>query len=279
MAIQLFPSLWFNQNAKEAANFHCSIFSNARILNDTPMVVMFEIEGRKIMGLNGGPQFKINQSISLFVCCTSTDETNRIWNKLIDGGKAIMPLDKYPWSERYGWVVDKFGMTWQIMLDEQQLHGAKIIPCLLFVGGQCGHALQAMQQYTSIFADSQIHHKEYYKAGGPLPEGHLMFGRFSLGENMFVAMDGPGEHGFQFDEGVSLVVSCDTQDEIDYYWNKLTEGGREVQCGWLRDAYGVCWQVVPTIIAKLMNDPDKGARVIAAITNMKKLDLEMMMNA
>jgi predicted 3-demethylubiquinone-9 3-methyltransferase (glyoxalase superfamily) len=279
MPVQPFTCLWFNHNAKEAADFYCSIFNNSCILHDSPMVVNFEIEGRKIMGLNGGPHFKINPSISLFVCCINVAETDRIWNSLMDGGHAIMQLDKYAWSERYGWVEDKYGMTWQIMLDEQQLHGAKIIPSFLFVNEPCGRAQQAITHYCSIFADSQVHHTEYYKAGGPLPEGHLMFGRFSLGQAMFVAMDGPGEHGFQFNEGVSLVVQCDTQDEIDYYWNKLTEGGSEVQCGWLRDAYGVSWQVVPTIIGQLMNDPEKSKRVMAAVMTMKKLDIEAMMNA
>jgi len=279
MAIQLFPCLWYNQNAKEAAEFYCSIFDNTRILEDNPMVVTFEIEGRKIMGLNGGPHFKINPSISLFVCCTSIEETDRIWNRLMDGGHAMMELDNYPWSERYGWVVDKFGMTWQLMLDAAQAHGAKIIPSFLFVGEQCGRAQQAIAQYTSIFANSQVHHQEYYKAGGPLPEGHLMFGRFSLGDTMFIAMDGPGEHGFQFNEGVSLVISCDTQEEIDYYWNKLTEGGKEVQCGWLKDAYGVSWQVVPTMLGQLMNDPEKRERVIATFMKMKKLDIAALMEA
>jgi predicted 3-demethylubiquinone-9 3-methyltransferase (glyoxalase superfamily) len=279
MAIQLFPCLWCNNNATEMADFYCTIFDNARILQDSGMVVHFEIEGRKLMGLNGGPQYKINPSISLFVCCIDIDETDRIWNKLMDGGHAMMPLDKYPWSERYGWVVDKFGMTWQIMLDAQQEHGAKIIPCFLFVNEQCGRALQAMEQYTSIFADSHIHHKEYYKAGGPLPEGHLMFGRFSLGDAMFIAMDGPGEHGFQFNEGVSLVINCDTQQEIDHYWNALTEGGKEAPCGWLQDAYGVSWQVVPAMLGQLMKDPVKSQRVIAAFMKMKKMDIAALMEA
>jgi predicted 3-demethylubiquinone-9 3-methyltransferase (glyoxalase superfamily) len=269
----IYPCLWFDNRAKEAATFYCSIFKNAKITSENPMVTKFELEGKPFMGLNGGPVFKINPSISLFVSCPTNEEIESTYQKLIEGGSAMMPLGKYPWSEKYGWVVDKFGMTWQLMLGEAPAGVPKIIPCFLFVGEQCGKAKQAIEHYTSIFPDSKIHTLHSYKAGGAQPEGNLEFGHFSLNNYLFAAMDGTGEHNFKFNEGVSIVVECETQDEIDNYWNKLTEGGKEVQCGWLTDKFGVSWQIVPSILATLMNDPAKAGKVMAAFMKMKKFDI------
>src|SRR5512133_1573457 len=112
----IYPCLWFDGNAKEAAEFYCSVFRNSKILDEIPLVVNFELNGKHIMGLNGGPMFKFNPSISLFVYCESHDETNSVWDKLIQGGTELIPIDKYPWSERYGWLQDKFGFTWQISI-------------------------------------------------------------------------------------------------------------------------------------------------------------------
>ena len=136
----IYPCLWFDGQAKTAAEFYCSVFKNSKIIADTPMVVTFELNGVKFMGLNGGPHFKFN-------------------------------------------------------------------------------------------------------------------------------------------EAVSFVVDCKTQDEIDYYWDKLTDGGEESRCGWLKDKYGVSWQIVPTIISELMSDPAKAQRVTQAFMQMKKLDIEKLINA
>ena len=138
---QIYPCLWFDGNAKEAADFYCSVFKDFKLLEENPMVVFFEINGYKVMALNGGPMFKFN-------------------------------------------------------------------------------------------------------------------------------------------EAVSLVVTCETQEEIDYYWEKLTaDGGRESMCGWLKDKFGFSWQIVPTIIGKLMSDPEKSKRVMQAIMGMKKLDIAMLEQA
>ena len=148
------PCLWFDGNAKDAADFYCSIFNNSKLTVNTPMVVNFEIEGIKLMGLNGGPMFTINPSISLFVTCETDDEIETLWQKLSNGGRAMMSLQKYPWSEKYGWLKDKFGMTWQLMLGQLPLGGQKIVSSLLFVGAQYGKAQVAINHYTSIFKNS-----------------------------------------------------------------------------------------------------------------------------
>lgn len=275
----IFPCLWFDGRAKEAADFYCSVFSNSKVTTDTPMVVQFEIEGKKLMGLNGGPMFTINPSISLFVTCQTNEEIDRIYHKLIEGGHALMPLDKYPWSEKYAWVADTFGMTWQLMLGTLPEGAQKIVASFLFVGELCGKAQDAMRHYTSIFPNSAIYHTEIYKAGEEQPEGNLKFGHFALNNEMFAAMDGTGNHNFTFNEGVSLMVECETQEEIDSYWTKLTEGGKESQCGWLKDKFGVSWQIVPKVLGKLMTDPSRAQRVMAKVMEMKKLDIETLTKA
>ncbi len=275
----IFPCLWFDGNAKEAANFYCTVFSNSKVTADTPMVVQFEIEGKKLMGLNGGPGFTINPSISLFITSRTNEEIEHIYNKLLEGGSAMMPLNTYPWSEKYAWVVDKFGMTWQLMLGTLPEGAQKIAASFLFAGEQYGKAQDAMKHYTSIFPNSAIYHLETYKANEAQPEGSLKFGHFALDGEMFAAMDGPGDHNFKFNEGVSLMAECDTQEDIDTYWTKLTEGGEESRCGWLKDKFGVSWQIVPKVLSSLMKDPAKAQRVMAEVMKMKKLDIQTLANA
>jgi len=279
MTNQIHPCLWFDGKAKEAAELYCSVIKNSKITTDTPMVVMFELNGKKIMGLNGGPMFKINPSISLFILADTIDETNEIWNKLEkDSMKVLMPIDKYPWSERYGWLQDKFGMTWQIMVADSGDAGLKITPSMLFTGKQFGRAEEAVKFYSSVFNNSSTDVMLLYPEGDA-NAGKVMFSEFKLNKYPIIAMDGPGEHEYSFNEGVSFAVNCDTQEEIDHYWNKLTEGGEESMCGWLKDKFGVSWQIVPAMIGKLMADPEKGKRVMQEILKMKKLDIKTLENA
>jgi predicted 3-demethylubiquinone-9 3-methyltransferase (glyoxalase superfamily) len=281
MTHNIYPCLWFDGSAKEAATFYASVFNNSKITTDNGMVVMFEIKGKKIMGLNGGPMFSINPSISFFVTCDSIDEIDNIWSKLLDGGTVMMPLDKYPWGEKYGFVKDKFGMTWQLIFTSTPIDNQKIMMSMLFVGEQFGKAEGAIKYYTSIFPDSSIISAKIIEQGRPLPAvvGTLEFGQFNLGNEKFVAMDGYGDHKFQFNEGLSFVVECDTQQEIDNYWNTLTQGGSESMCGWLKDKYGVSWQIIPSILSKLMSDAEKAPRVMQAFMKMKKFDIEILLNA
>lgn len=268
------PCIWFDGNAKEAATFYCSIFSDSKITVDTPMVVNFEIYGKKVMGLNGGPMFKVNPSISFFVTCKNEDQTNEIYNRLAEGGTPLMAIGKYDWSERYGWIKDKYGLTWQIMLGTEE----KICPSLLFTADKFGKAEEAIHFYTGVFDNSSIDIMQHYPAETPFA-GKLLFSESKLNQYNLIAMDGPGDHAYTFNEAVSFVVECNTQDEIDYYWNKLTEGGAESMCGWLKDKFGISWQIIPAVIGQLMSNPEKGGRVMQEILKMKKLNLEILMNA
>jgi predicted 3-demethylubiquinone-9 3-methyltransferase (glyoxalase superfamily) len=242
------------------------------------MVVTFELNGSKFMGLNGGPMFKFTPSISLFITCESVNDTDEIWNKLIDGGKALMAIDKYPWSERYGWLQDKFGLTWQISVAASDGAKLKITPSILFTGNQFGKAEEAIHFYSSVFSNSSTDVLIHYPSEDQ-NAGKVMYSEFKLNNYDLIAMDGPGVHEFTFNEAVSFVVDCKSQEEIDYYWAKLTKGGQESMCGWLIDKFGVSWQIVPEIIAELMSDSGKAERVINAFMNMRKLDIETLINA
>lgn len=280
MTNNLHPCLWFDGNAKEAAMFYCQLFNNSKLTVDTPMVVNFELEGQKFMGLNGGPQFKFNPSVSLFVISESDDEINEWWKQLSAGGFVMMPLDKYDWSEKYGFLQDRFGLAWQIMKGKYSDVNQKITPSLLFTGGQYGHAEKAVKFYTDIFPKSSINGILLYQEVETQVAGKVKHAQFVLNEKVFMAMDGPGDHQFQFNESISFVVECQTQDEIDFYWNKLTEdGGQESRCGWLKDQFGVSWQIIPAILGKLMSDPERGARVMQALLQMNKLDIKKLETA
>jgi predicted 3-demethylubiquinone-9 3-methyltransferase (glyoxalase superfamily) len=190
-----------------------------------------------------------------------------------------MPLGKYPWSEKYGWLQDKFGLSWQLMKRQDIEPVQKIAPLFLFVGDQYGRGEEAIKHYTSIFKNSIIGNINLYTANEPQPEGKLKHGQFEINNTSFMAMDGTGVHDFQFNEAVSFVVDCDSQEEIDYYWEKLTEGGKEVQCGWVKDKFGVSWQIVPTILGMLMTDKEKAPRVMQAFMKMKKFNIEELVKA
>jgi predicted 3-demethylubiquinone-9 3-methyltransferase (glyoxalase superfamily) len=274
------PCIWFNGNAKAAAGFYCSLFPGSKITADTPMVVNFELSGQKFMGLNGGPMFKPNASISFTVICETDEGTNELWKPLSADGMIMMPLDKYEWSERYGFVQDRFGVCWQIMKGKYSDVNQRITSTLLFVGNSFGKAASAVKFYTQVFPQSSIDGILLYAKEEGEAAGAVKHSQFILDKKVFMAMDGAGNHPFAFNEGISFVVDCDTQDEIDYYWNKLTaEGGQESQCGWLKDKFGVSWQIVPTILGKLMTDPERAPRVMQVFMKMKKFDIEALINA
>jgi predicted 3-demethylubiquinone-9 3-methyltransferase (glyoxalase superfamily) len=280
------PCIWFDGNAKEAATFYCAVFSkasvgsNSTITTDTPMVVNFELWGQKFMGLNGGPMFKINPSISMFVNCKTTAQVDEIYNRLAEGGEPLMAVGKYDWSERYGWIKDKYGLTWQIMLDTEE----KICPALLFTGEKFGKAEAAVRFYTSVFSEGPVGENsgvdvlQHWSDETPYA-GKVLFSESKLNGYNMIAMDGPGEHAFDFNEAISFVVECKDQQEIDYYWNTFTERGQENMCGWLKDEFSISWQIIPASLGKIMTDPERGNRAMQELMKMKKLDIAKLENA
>jgi predicted 3-demethylubiquinone-9 3-methyltransferase (glyoxalase superfamily) len=289
---KIIPHLWYDKEALEAAEFYASIFPDSKITNvttlpDTPSgdshVVSFEIWGQKFMSISAGPYFKLNPSLSFFVNFDPSREKdaeaklNEVWSKLAEGGQALMPLDKYPFSERYGWIQDKYGLSWQLILTNPEgEERPAIVPSLLFVGDKCGKAEEAIQFYLSVFNNSKQGRIARYPGGmEPDKEGTIMFSDFMLEHQWFAAMESAHEHNFGFNEAVSLMVYCDTQEEIDYYWDKLSAVPEAEQCGWLKDSYGVSWQIVPREMDEMMSrsTPEQLARVTKAFLQMKKFDL------
>lgn len=231
------------------------------------------------MGLNNDPMYTPNPTISFFVTCETADEIEHAWKSLTDGGSVLMPLDRYPWSEKYGWLQDRFGVSWQVVHGKVADVGRKFAPALMFTGDQAGRAEEAIRHYASVFEPSSIGAIARYGPGEHDKEGTIKHARFRLGEQVLVAMDSSLPHAFSFSEGVSLVVTCPSQREIDHYWSRLTEGGQESMCGWLEDRFGVSWQVVPAILGELMGDPARAPRVMEALMKLKKLDVEKLSRA
>jgi predicted 3-demethylubiquinone-9 3-methyltransferase (glyoxalase superfamily) len=276
---QIYPCLWFDKNGREAAELYCSAFKNTSIKSDNQLVVMMDFAGQRIMFLNGGPLFKINPSISFFVICDTVGELDSAWEKLIDGGKVMMPLDKYIWSSRYGWVQDRFGVNWQLSFSEPPLAKQRITPSIMFTERNNGKAEEAINFYTSLFKDSDIVMISRYGKGDNDIEGNVNHAQFRLNGGLFMAMESSMMHKFFFNEGFSFVVECDDQKEIDFFWEKLTEGGEESQCGWLKDRYGISWQIIPSILNQLMSDPAKSERVMNAFLKMRKFDIQKLIDA
>ena len=265
---QLYPCLWFDGSILEATDFYCSLFSNSKKHAQNNIITKFEIEGTTLKLLNGGALFKVNPSVSFFVKCESKNEIDKLWNGFLEGGKVMMNLDKYPWSEYYGWIEDKFGVSWQLVLRTLLPGEQKIVPSMSFTNQVFGQAEEAMNWYTQIFKASKILLTDYYNEGPFV--GKLKFGSFQLNNEQFRAMDSPGNHAFEFNEGVSFVVECNNQEEVDYYWDQLSDGGFEGQCGWLKDKFGVSWQIIPIELNKLMSDPITANKARSAFMKMKK---------
>jgi len=282
MKNEIFPCLWFNSSIKEAANYYRSVFLGATSKEQNPYVVSLKLEGEKFILLNGagGPEFTFNPTVSFFVLCETKDEIEQLWQSLTESGKVLMPLDKYPWSEMYGWCADKNKLNWQLMLGKSSdVNGQKIVPSLMFTGDQVGKAEEAINFYTSVFDDSKIQGISRYEEGEGDVVGYIKHAQFNLGDYVMMAMDSSAEHNASFNESISFVVECNTQKEIDYYWNKLTAGGEESMCGWLKDKYGVSWQVTPAVLPKLLADPSKAEKVTKVFMKMRKFDIEELVNA
>src|SRR5205823_14984586 len=154
---------------------------------------------------------------------------------------------------------------WQVMFVGNRETKQRIIPTLMFVGAQCGKAEEAINFYGSVFHNAKVGNiLRYGKAEQPEREGTLKHASFRLEGQEFAAMDSAREHKFTFNEAVSLIVHCENQQEIDYYWEKLSADPKAEACGWLKDKYGVSWQVVPTAMEKMLQEKDE--RKLALLT-------------
>ncbi|MDD5037703.1 MAG: VOC family protein [Dehalococcoidales bacterium] len=279
------PHLWYDKEAREAAELYTSIFGDSIIkdvstLHNTPSgsvdIVIIELLGQEFTLLSAGPLFKFNPSISFLVACKTKDEVEALWSKLSEKGSALMELGEYPFSEKYGWLQDRYGLSWQIMFMGDRKITQKIIPTIMFAGEQYEKAEAAINFYASIFHTAKVGDiLRYGKDEKPDKEGAIKHAAFTLEGQEFAAMDSARVHNFSFNEAISFIVHCDTQREIDYYWGNLSADPKAEQCGWLKDKYGLSWQIVPAIMDKMLKDKDqkKVARVTEVFLNMKKFDI------
>jgi predicted 3-demethylubiquinone-9 3-methyltransferase (glyoxalase superfamily) len=285
------PHLWYDKEAVEAAELYCSVLPDSKVTNvstlhDTPSgdtdIVSFQLCGQEFQSISAGPLFKFNPSISFLISCNSREEVDDFWNKLADGGKALMPLDSYPFSERYGWTEDRYGLSWQIMHAGDRGVSQRITPTLMYVGDVAGKAEEAVNFYASVFPNSKVGDIDRYGKGEePDKEGTIRHAEFSLNGYQVAAMDSAREHNFGFNEAISIMVYCEDQKEIDIYWDALTAVPESEQCGWLKDKFGVSWQIVPTSLDEMMTSgtQEQIDRVTQAFLPMKKFDLAELQKA
>lgn len=279
--------LWFDNQAEEAAKFYTTVFDHAEIKRrsyygesaskvaqrpvGSLLTVTTQIEDLEVEGLNGGPIFKFNPTFSFFVSCTSEAEITEKWKKLSAGGEVRMGLDKYPWAERYGWTTDKYGVEWQLI---QAPSKQKVAPSFLFVDELFRKGEEALNFYLSLFPNSKIE-----SISRDPSTNSIAHCDFTLNGQGFALMEGSGQHGHKFNNAFSLMVNCDNQKEIDALWAKLSDGGTIEECGWLKDKYGVSWQIVPAKLAEVMIDPVKSEKAFSEILKMKKLEISQIEKA
>ena len=241
------------------------------------------------MGISAGTAFKINPSVSFMLNFDpSKDKDARtnldaLWAKLSNGGTPRMPLDTYPFSERYGWIEDKYGVNWQLILTKPEGDPRPfIMPSLMFTGDKTGQAGEAIDFYVSVFKNSRRGMTAMYPEGtAPEKAAKIMFADFMLEGQWFAAMDSGHMHAFGFNEAVSLLVRCKDQKEIDDYWSRLSAVPEAEQCGWLKDKFGLSWQISPVAMHEILQSGDekKISLAIASFLKMKKFDLAALKQA
>jgi predicted 3-demethylubiquinone-9 3-methyltransferase (glyoxalase superfamily) len=285
------PFLWFDKEAKEAAKFYTSIFKNSRIkntatLHDTPSgtvdLLTIDLLGHEFRLMNAGPLFKFTPAVSFLVACETKEEVDTLWKEFSKGGSALMELGEYPFSERYGRTQDRYGLSWQVMFMGDREIDQKIVPTLMFVGERCGKAEEAINFYASVFHNAKVGHiVRYGKNEEPDKAGTIRHAGVALEGQSFAVMDSARAHNFTFSEAISFMVRCTTQEEIDYFWPKLSVDPNAEQCGWLKDKFGVSWQIVPAVLDEMLQDKNETrvGRVTEAFLKMKKFDIAKLKEA
>ena len=272
-------AIWCDGTADEAAQFYADVFRDASIAEQAPgIAATVSIHGFRLSLINGGNQYAPNPSIS---CILNFDPLlfggeeqartylDELYKRLSTGG-VLMELGEYPFSPRYAWVRDRFGMTWQLMLTDPDGDPRPfVIPSFMFGGTNHAHAEEATDAWITLFDNSRRGALYRYEEGGPLDAGTVMFTDFTLRGTWMAATDSGAFHDFTFTPGVSIIVSCRDQEEIDRYWAGLSAVPEVERCGWCIDRWGVSWQVVPHNIAELMAN----AATRDKILHMGKIDL------
>ena len=279
MAQLITPAIWCDAAADEAARFYADVFREGSVVEQTPgLAATVSIHGFRLSLMSGDDQDAPNPSISCILnfdplLFGSEEQARAYLDELyerLSGGGVLMELGEYPFSPRYAWVRDRFGMTWQLMLTDPAGEPRPfILPSFMFGGTNHANAEEATEAWIALFDDAHRGALRRYEEGGPMEAGTVMFTDFTLRGTWMAAMDSGAFHDFTFTPGVSMIVSCRDQEEIDRYWTGLSAVPEAERCGWCVDRWGVSWQVVPDNIAELMAD----AATREKILQMGKIDL------
>ncbi|MDO0952133.1 VOC family protein [Mammaliicoccus sciuri] len=289
---RIVPYLWFDNKAQEAVDYYMQTFPESEIISDVTFTdapsgdaiqLTFNIFGYKFMAINAGPYFTKNPSISFTVLFNQSEAAllDKVWTALAHNGKIMMELDTYDFSEKYGWLEDQFGVSWQLLITDQPFDN-RIRPSFMFINDNVGRAEEAINYYTSVFKNSGDISKFYYPEGmDPDKPDTLAHAEFKLEDQYFVALDSAHKHEFNLNEGISLMLFLEDQQEIDYYWDKLSAVPEAEQCGWVKDQFGVSWQIVPKIMDQMAEEgtPEQISNVTKAFLKMKKFDVETLIKA
>ncbi|SFT73240.1 Glyoxalase superfamily enzyme, possibly 3-demethylubiquinone-9 3-methyltransferase [Lishizhenia tianjinensis] len=267
--------IWLDNSASEAASFYAQVLHNVQILSESPFLTGIDIDGTRVTLMNGGPSYRPSPAVSFYYLIEEEKDFNQVYTALMQEGKVYLPLDQYPWAEKYAWVEDKFGVSWQLALGEISLVNQRVSPFLTFTGANFGRGEEALSLYAELFSDYQSGGVlKYPEAMGADYSGKIQHTQFSINGTVLMLSENPQQHTWQFTEGNSFMLLCDSQEEIDSFWSKLSEGGEEGRCGWLKDKFGISWQIIPSVLGSLMQDQSRIEAVSKAFMAMKKIDIE-----
>ncbi len=287
------PFLWFEKDIQAITDYYSSIFPNITSsdeheINNTPsgsvQTKTIYIYGVRFDLMTAGPYLPYNPTVSFIINTESVNEAEKLWNKITLEGKILMPLGTYDFAAIYGWAQDKYGVSWQVMFRTGEQSQQKITSTLMFCGDVCGRAEEAMNFYVNIFKNSHTDYCEKYDGTEPFNDirAKTKHAGFTLDGSAFSVLDSGMISPLTFDQSVSFVVNCADQAEVDYYYSELIkDGGKEVECGWVSDKFGVPWQVVPTRMLTMLSTgtPDQIKRVTESFMQMKKFDIQTLENA
>jgi predicted 3-demethylubiquinone-9 3-methyltransferase (glyoxalase superfamily) len=273
MPSEIFPCIWMNNNAKEAVSFYSTVFNKVTITSENNFAIKATLENTNFLFLNGGNIYTPNSAVSYYYYANDLNATKASYHKFIDAGATIiMPFGAYPWSANYAFIIDHFGVSWQIEADSIN-NNQKIVPTLLFANDKKTWVKKAITYYTEIFTNATILLEASHAPNAPIKAGSLLFAQIKLNSFIINAMSSTMNHNYDFGPGNSFVITCTNQEEIDYYWDKLGQNGKYSQCGWLSDSLGISWQIVPHNLNELLQHPTNSTKSQIALRSMQKITI------
>ncbi len=283
--MKIIPHLWFDKEAAEAVDFYTRILSDAKknescTIKDTPSgdaeVISFQLANLDMMAISGGPYFKLNESASLMISCKSKDDVQRLYDELSVGGAILMPLGEYFFNPYYVWLRDRFGLNWQLSWKEELEADYWIEHNFLFGGSACGRAEEALDFYATVIPNTHKGFVNRYNEGEAYDaRAKINYGELVMEDRKMIFMDHGHGGDAEFTEAFSLMLICEDQDEVDFFTEKLSAVPEAQMCGWVKDQFGISWQIVPKVLrdAYQFATDRQLAEIHQAILKMKKLDV------